>query len=171
MALSAKDFRNIILRPILDEYDQGYDLLHRAYSAVAAVDAYAAHIFFEARGTSIDPFEELGLDQSGGNDDLAFRQAIAKQNPDFRVLRDLAKANKHALLTRHKPTIVDSGRTSAKWKGWGEGKFSEGRNGGVMQIFVTDEDGCEHYVETLVKNSMKELDEMAVKLRSITLDE
>ena len=55
MALSAKDFRNDIVMPNLDEYSEGYDLVHRAKNAVAAVDAYAAHIFHEASGANIDP--------------------------------------------------------------------------------------------------------------------
>lgn len=49
MALSARMFRQLILEPVIAEYMRDYQEFHRAFSAIAAVDAYAAHIFTEAR--------------------------------------------------------------------------------------------------------------------------
>ena len=79
-------------------------------------------------------------------------------------MRYLAKANKHAKLTRHSPTVRDSGQVSAATKGYGEARWGEGRYGGVPQIFVTDKSGYEHYVETLINKSLEMLDNAAAKL-------
>jgi hypothetical protein len=161
MALTSREFKQTILIPNLEEFDCEYDKIHRAYNAVAAVDAYAAHIFHEAKENGVDPFSTLSSTPPSGSDDVAFRQALAREHPEFRVLRDLTKANKHARLTRHNPEVTDSGRTSAQWKGWNEARWGEGRYGGVPQVFVTDKDGREHYVETLVRQSLKMLDTVA----------
>lgn len=164
MALSANDFRQLVVQPNLDEYDAGYDKIHRAFNAVAAVDAYAAHIYYSALDASIDPFAVLGLTSPSGKNDSSFRQTLAKQHAEFQILRDLAKANKHAKLTRHSPSVQDSGQVTSAAKGYGAGRYGEGRFGGVNQVFVTDETGLEHYVETLVLKSVEMLDETAKSL-------
>ncbi|AXI47898.1 hypothetical protein C1J03_18930 [Sulfitobacter sp. SK012] len=136
MALTAKTFRSDILTPNLDELDQGYDLIHRAFNAVAAVDAYAAHIFYAAEKMDINVSAELSLDQKASRDDTAFRQALSDNCSEFCILRDLAKANKHARLTRHRPQVANSGQANVKSKGYGQDGYGEGRYGGPPQIFV-----------------------------------
>ena len=138
--------------------------MHRAFNAVAAVDAYAAHIFYEAIELGVDVAARLCIDPIPSKDDSAFRQALADSSDEFSVIRDLAKANKHARLTRHRPRVSNSGQTSAKSKGWGEAKWGEARWGSPPQIFVEMDDGKEYYVETLVRKSVEMLDRVAEDL-------
>lgn len=158
MALSARDFRRLIVQPNLDEYDAEYYSIHRAFNAVAAVDAYAAHVYYSAVDVAIDPFVVLGLSESKEANDISFRQALAQQHAEFSILRDLAKAFKHAELTRHSPSVRNSGKVTSTANGFGVGKFGEGRYGGVNQVFATDETGCKHYVEALVRHTISMLD-------------
>jgi hypothetical protein len=164
MALTVREFRRLILKPNLDEYMRDYQLMHRAFNAVAAVDAYAAHIFYQAKEMSVDICTTLSLDQPASRDDSAFRQALADNCNEFKIIRDLAKANKHARLIRHSPRVADSGQTSAKSKGWGEARWGEGRYGSPLQIFVEVDGSEECYVETLIQKSVDMLDRIAKEL-------
>jgi hypothetical protein len=98
-----------------------------------------------------------------GND-VEFRQEIAKKHRYFGLLRDLAKAIKHARLEQGKPGIRDSGALTSRGIAWGEAGFGCGRFGGVKQVVVTDNDGTLHFVECLVQNSVTLLDGYAVQL-------
>jgi len=95
MAMPLSHFRNEILQPNLDDLNYGYGPLHSGINAVAAVDAYASHIFHELENSCRNPFKEIGAEHSKNNDDGAFRYALAKKCPDFELLRDTAKANRH----------------------------------------------------------------------------
>lgn len=164
MSLTVREFRRLILKPNVDEYDRDYKSTHRAFNAVAAVDAYAAHIFYEASAAGVDVATRLSFEPACARDDIAFRQALANNSNEFSIIRDLAKANKHARLTRHRPRVTNSGQTSAKSKGWGEGKWGEGRWGSPPQIFVEIDGGQEFYVESLVAKSVEMLDGVAANL-------
>lgn len=164
MALAASTFRKLILEPNIAEYMSDFQSFHRAFNTIAAVDAYAAHIFTEALELRIDMPSKLSLHPYETRDDSAFRQALADKFTDFRVLRDLAKANKHAKLSRHSPLVSGSDQVTTKAKGWDEGTWDEGRWGGVPQVFVETDAGDEFYVETLVKRSVDLLDGIAREL-------
>jgi hypothetical protein len=170
MALSAHRFRKLILEPVIAEYMRDFQEFHRAFSAIAAVDAYAAHIFTEAIEREVDVAEKLSLTTQDVRDDSTFRQAISNKYRNFMILRDLAKANKHAQLSRHAPLVSGSDQVSAKVKGWGEAKWGEQRWGDQPQIFVSISGGDEHYVETLVRRSVEVLDGIALDL-GIKIDE
>ena len=66
-----------MVEPNLDEYNVEYDKIHRAFNAVAAVDAYAAHIYHTAEDAGIDPFAALDLPLPQTADDSAFRNSLA----------------------------------------------------------------------------------------------
>jgi hypothetical protein len=162
--MTVEDFRSLVVEPNLAEYDRDYDQVHRAFNAVAALDAYAAHIFSEASSRGVNIVAAAGIAISPKADDSEFRNALSGLSAEFRILRDLAKANKHAKLTRHKSTVSASSQTTRKTAGWGAFKWGEGRYGGLPQVFVVLDSGEEHYVETLVSKSMLFLDDLAVKL-------
>ncbi|MCY1128594.1 hypothetical protein OU426_17170 [Frigidibacter sp. RF13] len=90
MAMSPKEFRRQVVAPNLDEYDKEYDKIHRAFNAVAAVDAYAAHIYQAAEDAAIDPFAALVPPPPTTPDYTSFRQALAGQRPICRHPRLLA---------------------------------------------------------------------------------
>lgn len=162
MAKPLDKFHREILQPTLSDFKKEPAMLHRGFNAVAAVDAYSAHIFQELISKKKNPFSEIGSSVSKGNDST-FRNELAKQDQSFQLLRDLAKANKHARLDRHDPKVNGSDDTQQKSLGWGEGGFGEGRYGGSPQLYVTDQDGKEHNLESLLDASLSFLNGIATK--------
>jgi len=161
MAMPLGHFRSEILQPNLADLNDGYGPLHSGFNAVAAVDAYASHIFHDLENSGRDPFKEIGVEQPKNNDDGAFRYALAKKCPDFELLRDTAKANKHAKLTQHSPVVNGSGDTEIQSVGFGKGKYGLGSYGSLSQITVTDVKGHDHNLWSAVKASVHFLDGIA----------
>ncbi|WP_152986874.1 hypothetical protein [Pseudovibrio sp. POLY-S9] len=162
MAKPLDKFYGEILNPTLTDFKSEPEMLHRGFNAVAVVDSYSAHIFQELLTKKKDPFVEIGAPPQRG-DDSKFRNELAKQDPNFRLLRDIAKANKHARLYQHSPKVNGSDDTQQKSLGWGEGGFGEGRYGGTPQLYVTDLDGKEHNLESLLDASLAFLNGIATK--------
>ena len=65
-----------------------YGSIRHNLKAVHAVDALAAHIYYASNGAA------------PGADDTLYRAELAKQSPEFALLRDIAKAVKHVRLIR-----------------------------------------------------------------------
>ncbi len=166
MARPTKEFKDTILQPTLKDFSERYDQLHVAFAAVAAVDAYAAHIFYEAKDMGVDVLAELGFDPSerGRNDDSWFRSEIAKRNREFRVLRDVAKANKHAFLTQHQPIVNGSADTQLEARPFGMGAYGEGRFGGVPEVVIKTLEENTYLAEELLRKSVECLDDLARQL-------
>ena len=146
----AKQFNEEIVKPTLTEFDAEFSSLRRAFLAVAAVDALAAQIYAQAAEHGIDPYAFLGGHEKSGPqkpDDTDFRRRIAETCSAFHIVFLVAKANKHAILTRGKPLINRSDQTVSKPKGFGLGGFGEGRFGGVDQVMVQLDSGKEFYLE------------------------
>jgi hypothetical protein len=79
--------------------------------------------------------------------DSNFRHRIAGNCTGFRIILDVAKANKHAVLTKGQPMVKRSDQIVSQSKGYGIGRFGEGRFGGVDQVIVKFDDGEEIYLE------------------------
>lgn len=146
----ARKFNEEIVEPTLSEFDADFSCLRRAFLAVAVLDALAAQIYAQVVEHNINPFDLLGWhkcgDPSDPNDSI-FRHRIAESCSGFRVIRDVAKANKHAVLTRGNPKVKRSEQIVSQSKGFGLGPFGEGRFGGVSQIIIKLDGGEEIYLE------------------------
>ena len=166
MARPTKEFKENILEPSLNEFRERHEELHLAFAAVAAVDAYAAHIFREATDMEVDVAGRLGFDikEGRGLDDSWFRNEIAKKHRHFAVLRDAAKANKHALLTRYTPIVNGSGDTQLEARGFGVSAYGTRRYSGTPEVVIKDVRGDTHYIEELLDVSVEILDEVAHQL-------
>lgn len=148
--IDARRFNEEMVKPTLDEFEAEFSSLRRAFLAVAAIDALAAQIYAQAVEHNINPFDFLGWHEDGPPkkpSDSAFRQRIAENCSGFQIIRDVAKANKHALLTLGQPLVERSDQTMSKPKGFGLGRFGEGRFGGVDQVVVQLVSGEEIYLE------------------------
>lgn len=161
MAMPLAPFRNEIVELNVREFEAEPGLMHRGFNAVSAVDALAAHIYYEIKNQGRDPFEEIGGKSVRGNDDSAFRQELAAKNGAFELLRDIAKANKHAFLDRYEPKINGSDDTKIKVLGYGAGGFGRGAFGNNQQVTVTDVNDNEYSLLSLVLDAVSFLDEVA----------
>ncbi|MBS8258589.1 hypothetical protein DYI23_00030 [Roseibium polysiphoniae] len=146
----ARQFNDDIVEPTLAEFDEEFSCLRRAFLAVAVVDALAAQIYAQAVEHNINPFDLLGWHEDGDPsdpNDSKFRHRIAENCTGFQIVRDVAKANKHAVLTRGKPIVKRADQVVSKSKGFGLGRYGEGRFGGVYQVIIRFDDGEEAYLE------------------------
>ena len=137
------EFLKTVVRPNVEEFNADYGNVRRAYNAVAAVDALAAHIYVWCKTNA--PSEIVGLD-----DDTYYRGRLAGSSSDFRLLCDIAKAQKHVQLDRGQPEVTTAAQVTARAFGYGEGGYGGGRYGGPPQVVVTTDNGELRYVEKIV---------------------
>jgi hypothetical protein len=129
--------------------------LRRAANAIWAIDALAAHIFAWAKANPPDKIS--------ASDDTGYREELAGQCEGFRVLRDAAKAMKHAELDRGKPIIKSSEDLRARGGGFQGGAF-QGSAFHTPAAVVQLPSGSVHKVADLITASMVALEAEMVRL-------
>src|SRR4051794_34428135 len=102
-----RDFLTNIVRPNLAEFEAEFGSERRAFNAIAALDALAAHMFQWCKRN-----KQAAV--VGVADDSDYRARLAGLNSDFRLLRDIAKASKHVELTRGNPSVKHSSQVDAE---------------------------------------------------------
>ena len=136
--MTPREFLDQVVRPNVADFHANYGSLRHGYNAVAVVDALAAHIFWYIRNAPAQ------------GDDTAYRATLASRNHDFRLLRDIAKAQKHVRLTKGVPQVVRAEQVSARSISYGEGQYGAGRYDGPPQLVVDINPGDFRYVESVV---------------------
>jgi hypothetical protein len=149
--MEPSEFRNAVVIPDVNDFKATYDDIRAAYHAVASVDALAAHIYAWCKKNNAAAIVKL-------SDDSAYRQHLAEQDPDFGLLRDIAKAHKHVILDRGNPQVSGAQNVSVKGLGWGEAAWGEGRWGSPPQVVVQTNAGSYRVVEHLVSHALETLD-------------
>jgi hypothetical protein len=153
--MTPRQFIEQVVQPNVAEFHPADDNLRYAYNAVAAVDALAAHIYVWCLANA--QAEVAGL-----KDDTAYREKLARTHDDFRLLRDIAKAQKHVKLTRRPPPISEAKQINTRPVGYGEGPYGHGGYGGPPQVVVDIDTGTMRYVGQIVVSALKFLEgEMA----------
>ena len=156
--MTPRQFLEKVVQPNVTEFHTNYDSERHAYNAVAAVDSLTAHIYVWCKRNA--PQEIANIEN-----DSHYRESLAKHSPDFRLLRDIAKAQKHVYLERGKPEVTTAAQMTARPLGWGEGGYGEGRYGGPPQVVVTTDDGDLRYVEQIIAASLAMLEAEMTRLK------
>lgn len=164
MGMPLGEFRQDIVLQNMEDFRQDPNSLRKGFNAVSSVDAYAAHILNERMIAGGDPFEDLGAGRMGNRDDTHFRGVLAEMDPSFRILRDVAKANKHAFLERGNPQVNGSGDMRSARLGWCDAGVGEGVDGGGAQLIVQTLAGEQHSLLTILENSLQFLDQTSTGL-------
>jgi hypothetical protein len=153
--MTPREFLESIVRPNVDEFHIHYADMRHAHNAVSAVDALAAHLYDWAKQNNV-------LATISSRDDSHYKGELAKRNPDFALLRDIANAQKHVHLTRRTPQVTLADQIVSRPIGWGEGPYGLGRYGGVQQVVVDIRPGDFAYLENTIDNALAFLEaEMA----------
>jgi hypothetical protein len=110
--MTPREFVAEVVRPNVAEFNVHFGSLRAAYNAVAAVDALAAHIYWWCKTNS--PAEV-----KGDEDDDSYRKRLAgcdkaKGDGNFSLLRDIAKAQRHARLIYGSPLIKSAEQVTAR---------------------------------------------------------
>jgi hypothetical protein len=140
-----------IVRPNVAELNSEFGDLRRAFNAIAAVDALAAHIFLWCRVHA--PQEVAGIKIDAG-----YRDKLARENADFRLLRDAAKANKHVELTQGHPQVEHASQIKAEGRGWRSAVGGETRWGSPVQVYVSANPGPTRAADNLVNGALSFLE-------------
>lgn len=142
--MTPREFLEQVVRPNLADLEADFGDVRKAFNALHSVDALAAQIFHGGGGKA------AGL----GKSDTAFREQLANENEDFRLVRDAAKAVKHGKLEQGSPEISSAKDIASKSLGWGQVRWGEGRWGGPPQVVVTTKGGGSRVLETLLTNAI-----------------
>jgi hypothetical protein len=152
--MTPREFLDQVVRPNVAEFNLHSGSLRAAYNAVAAVDALAAHIFWSDAEVKKDK-----------NDDR-YRERLAKKDENFRLLRDIAKAQKHVRLIylNSEPLIERVEQVTARHLGGAGELRAGGRIGDAPQVVVDIEKGGIFYVWNAVDGALAFLLEKMCKL-------
>ena len=118
-----------IVRPNLSDLQANFADLRHAFNAVAAVDAFAGHLYWWSRSHA--SHEVRGIEN-----DSAYRYRLAQANKDFRLVRDIAKAQKHVRLIQGSPEVSAAAQIENRTLGWGQATWGEGLWNGPPQVVV-----------------------------------
>jgi hypothetical protein len=146
-----------IVRPNLEEFESEVSSIRRANNAISTLDALVAHLY---RWCVLNNPSEV----SGVRDDSHYREKLSERNYHFRLLRDIAKAQKHVHLERGKPEVSKADQITSKALGYGQGKYGAGRYGGVAQVVVDLDNGDLEYIETILRHSLSFLESEIARL-------
>lgn len=145
--MTPREFLEAVVRPNVEEFHTHYADVRRAHNAVSTIDALAAHLYVWAKQTCT---ESVDLVQN----DSHFRNELAGRNPDFALLRDIAKAQKHVHLTQHNPKVARADQIVSRKIGYGEGPYGGGRYGGPQQVVVDIDPHKMAYLENTINNAL-----------------
>lgn len=152
--MSPAQFLELVVYPNRRDWAADHGNVRLSFNCIASVDALAARIFHWLAQTAPSFVQ-------GVNDDSKYREELAKRSSDFRLLRDLAKAQKHGKLDRGQPLVSTANQVRAESLKWGELKWGQGRWDGSLEVMVRLDDGTHEHVEVLVDRAIEFLvDEM-----------
>ena len=147
-----REFHDQVVVPNRQDFAAHFQSLRHGLNAIATVDALAAHIFWALKLASSPAVAMLSMDDQ-------YRHAIAGRNSAFRLVRDMAKAQKHVVLLKHNPQVTTASSVSVGPIGWGQLPFGRGRFGGIDQLVVQTAAGSADYVESLLDDAIAFLDQ------------
>lgn len=79
------------------------------------------------------------------------RSELARQHPQFALLRDVAEAHKHMKLDRSTRVVTGSSQIAVGATGWGQGGYGTGPYGGGLSIVVELDDGTKQHLTDLAR--------------------
>lgn len=154
--MTPRAFLDGMVKPNVADFHARYDDMRCAFNAVASIDALAAHIFVWVKNNS----PAMIAEQS----DSSYREKLAASHGGFRLLRDIAKAQKHVHLRRGNPTVTRASQVSSREIAYGEGPYGMGRYGGPPQVVVDMDDGSRLYLENVADDALGFLEAEMVRV-------
>ena len=145
--MTPKSFLETVVAPNIEDFHNNFSSFRHAHNAISALDALAAHLYYWAVANSPNVV-------SSAIGDSGYRAELAERNSSFKLLRDIAKAQKHVHLKYCNPQVKRADQVTSKEMGWGDGGYGQGRYGGE-QVIVNDNNDQIHYVEEIIDLSLK----------------
>jgi hypothetical protein len=146
--VTPREFLEAVVRPNVDEFHIHFADLRHAHNAVSAIDALAAHLYIWATVNAASAVASVKTDS-------LYRATLSARSPDFALLRDIAKAQKHVHLTMHNPQVTRADQIVSRTIRYGEGLYGAGRYGGGQQVVVDITPGNFVYLETTIDKALE----------------
>lgn len=150
--MTPREFRTLVVEPNLLAFAANPADLRHAMNAVHSVDALAARIHYGSGGAT------------GWRDDLEYRDKLAQADPEFALLRDVAKAIKHADLRRGTPKVSGAGQITSQTIGWDQAVWGELEWDAPSRVVVEMTGGPFRNLEKVVGNALALLDREMARL-------
>lgn len=141
--MNPHDYLTEVVEPNFADLAANYGSIRLNLNAIHAVDALAAHIYHGSNGAA------------PGNDDTHYRSNLAQRDPEFALLRDIAKAIKHVRLGRGSPKTSRGDHVEARSLGWDEAAWGDGRWDGPPQVVIQLDGEGIRVVETVAMNALR----------------
>ena len=101
------------------------DVRHQRHYAPRHLHPYSAACVDVGIAVEASVFHAVGgIIVTGATNDFVYREILAGESDEFRLVRDLAKATKHLVVDRGKP-LSTADQTVCKGLGWGEARRGE----------------------------------------------
>jgi hypothetical protein len=155
--MGPRKFLDDVVRPNIAEFTANRIDVRLAFNTVASVDALAGQLYVWCKTNA--PAELAAI-----TDDHAYRAKLASDNSDFRLIRDIAKAQKHVELNQGKPLVSSAKQVESKSLGYSRGGYGEGGYSGSPQVVVKMDDGQFRVVGAAVTNALAFLEAEAARL-------
>lgn len=153
--MTPREFLDQVVRPNVADQKAAYGDFRKAYNAIHAVDALAAHIFVWCQAKA--PQLVAGLASDG-----AYRGRLRARSPDFQLVSDAAKAGKHVALTLQPSTVKKADQVTPRVMAYGVGPYGPARYSAGEQVWIELADGSLRSVESLLERAIAFLEaEMA----------
>jgi hypothetical protein len=85
----------------------------------------------------------------------AFRAELAKKHAQWSLVRDVAKAHKHVILTRSIRAVTSAGQAFVAPTGFGSRGYGGGPYGGTPSVIVRLDDGREVHLSGAITASVE----------------
>ncbi len=119
-----------------------------AMSAAVALNQMADHFWHGFAGS--DPARVYNATSPG-----TFRSALATQNPEWSLVRDVAEAHKHVKLARPSRHLTSAGQTVVTPTVYGTSAYDTGPSGGTPSVVVTLDDGSTVHFSSVAKRALE----------------
>lgn len=130
----ARAFFVVHVLPAARESAELPDDLRLAMIAAVAVNQMADHFWHAYQG---DEAERV----FGTTTVKGFRAELAKRQPEWAVIRDVAEAHKHVRLDRPSRTLTSASQTEVRTTPYGAGAYGAGPYGGTPSLVVALDNG------------------------------
>jgi hypothetical protein len=153
--MTPRQFLDEMVRPNVSDFHRHIGSLRHAFNSIAAVDALAAHIYRWCEVNAPTVIASVA-------DDTAYREELSRDG-HFRLVRDIAKAQKHAHLTRGHPRVERTEQVVSRSMRFGTARFG-GRYSSAPQVIVDINPRETWYVWNLVHGAVAFLESEMARL-------
>lgn len=129
--MTPQEFAHLIAKPNLNEALKNINDMQRVFNACAGIEGLASHLFHYLLESGVDHWPDSedpkvkAVPLPDRESDGKFKGFLSKRNEQFKIVHDIAEAQKHAVLTRGIRTVMSSSELISKEHGFDYTRWDE----------------------------------------------